>query len=110
MNGRPSPDLVGHKFGMLTVVSRAPNRGTKSAWNCKCSCGQRLEVRADNLRGGYQISCGCTRSGKVRPTHKKKLSVVFRDPRDVDQSYRKPQYSEAAALDLAAALGPVGRK
>lgn len=33
-------DLVGQKFGKLTVVSKVENRGEKVQWLCKCDCGK----------------------------------------------------------------------
>ena len=52
-------DLTGQEFGRLTVVSRAPNKGTKAAWNCVCSCGTAKIVRGRDLRNGHTQSCGC---------------------------------------------------
>ena len=58
-------DLLGQCFGRLTVISRSENRsmgkhrGTAVAWNCRCSCGQYVAVRAGKLRSGHTKSCGC---------------------------------------------------
>ena len=57
-------DLIGQKFGHLTVVNRAgsDNRG-EATWECKCDCGnpQHLIVLGSNLRNGHTQSCGCER-------------------------------------------------
>lgn len=48
-------DLVGKKFGRLTVVAKA----TKSRyWVCKCDCGNENEVRANHLTMGKTVTCG----------------------------------------------------
>lgn len=49
-------DLSGKVFECLTVVSRAPNDGRYSAWNCVCVCGRKLNIR------GVSLSCGNTKS------------------------------------------------
>lgn len=57
-------DLVGKVFGRLVVVSRSdshitPNGTLKPYWECKCSCGAAVRVRAETLRNGDTRSCGC---------------------------------------------------
>ena len=57
----PLRDLTGQKFGHLTVIKRALNKGKQVAWECKCDCGKIVEVRGNNLtRENYRTtSCGC---------------------------------------------------
>lgn len=68
-------DLTGQKFGRLTVIDRAPNRGNRGqriAWNCVCDCGKAVEVLAYGLRKGKTCSCGCLqreRTGNANRTH-----------------------------------------
>ena len=62
-------DLVGQKFGRLKVISRAPDHVTPSGsrsvvWWCKCDCGKETAVRANELRNGSVLSCGCYRKEK----------------------------------------------
>lgn len=53
-------NLVGQKFGELTVIERAPNRRIdETYWKCLCSCGSVTEVRASDLTGNRVMSCGC---------------------------------------------------
>lgn len=51
-------DLTGQRFGRLTVVERAPNRG-RTYWTCRCECGADVEASAGNLRSDRTQSCGC---------------------------------------------------
>jgi hypothetical protein len=48
---------------MLTTEERAPDqRGgdrPRTAWWCRCDCGERVSVAADNLRRDNTRSCGC---------------------------------------------------
>ena len=52
-------DMTGRRFGMLTVISRADNRGTSVMWNCLCDCGNTSIANGNNLRRGATRSCGC---------------------------------------------------
>jgi hypothetical protein len=56
-------NLIGRVFHRLTVVSRAPNRGTgtktKAQWHCKCACGKLATLAGYSLKSGNTKSCGC---------------------------------------------------
>lgn len=54
-------DLIGQKFGRLTVISRAEPLGVneRSAWNCLCECGNKKAVLQSHLKSGHTRSCGC---------------------------------------------------
>lgn len=73
MRGFRSEDLVGQRFGMLTVLSRAPrltgNRGAR--WVCLCDCGGQAVSRSDGLRSGGTKSCGCLSAKTAKAVHTK---------------------------------------
>jgi hypothetical protein len=59
-------DLVGMKFGRLTVINQAddyisPKGKHRDRWKCKCSCEQGNEIIAmgSSLKRGKTKSCGC---------------------------------------------------
>lgn len=52
-------DLVGKKYGRLTVLSKAGHTGKAVTWNCICECGNTLTVIGRDLRNGNTMSCGC---------------------------------------------------
>lgn len=55
-------DMVGHKFGKLTIISRAAStRDGKATWNCICDCGNSYIGVGKSLRTGNTSSCGCLR-------------------------------------------------
>ncbi len=65
LNAKPRNNLVGKKFGWLTVDSYAGN----SHWLCTCDCGGKNTVRSDSLKKGQVRSCGCLRDAiKSRET------------------------------------------
>lgn len=54
-------DLIGQKFGKLTVIKIGENRGksTSEFWLCKCDCGNENTVSSQHLRENQVKSCGC---------------------------------------------------
>ena len=66
----------GDKYNRLTVIKElAPiprkGRGTYRIFECKCDCGNIVNVRLDHLRDGHTSSCGCYNKEKVQETHTK---------------------------------------
>lgn len=55
-------DLVGKKFGFLTVKNPAPNRGVRRCWECECKCGRVTVVSTAALIRGQSRSCGVPRA------------------------------------------------
>ena len=53
-------DLLGKRFGRLSVVKRAANskRG-QAMWACRCACGKEVIVIGTDLRRLHTTSCGC---------------------------------------------------
>ena len=58
-HSRKKLDLTGQRFGKLTVISPAENVGSRTAWLCRCDCGNETVVTTARLRGGHRTSCGC---------------------------------------------------
>jgi hypothetical protein len=52
-------DITNQVFNNLTAISRAPNKGRRTMWNCLCHCGNTTIVEAGNLKSGHIKSCGC---------------------------------------------------
>ena len=57
-------NLIGQKYGRLTVISEAEPHITASGtrqtqWNCVCECGNKVIIKTANLRSGNTQSCGC---------------------------------------------------
>lgn len=78
-------DMTGLKFGRLTVIGPAKNRGTRAYWVCKCECGRTKEIRGWSLRNGNVQSCGCEkglRHGACTGGRPKRIYNIWRDMRD----------------------------
>jgi len=53
-------NLIGQKFGKLTVIKRVENYKWGSAqWLCNCDCGNEFIVNSGSLKYGTTKSCGC---------------------------------------------------
>ena len=64
-----SPNLTGRKFGNLIALCRYESGlNGKSAWICKCDCGNKKVVRTTDLLSGKTKSCGCMRSASAKNT------------------------------------------
>ena len=60
-------DMIGEKFGNLTVIERAETHITaggqkKIMWLCKCDCGNITIAQGGNLRSGNTTNCGCEKT------------------------------------------------
>jgi hypothetical protein len=62
-NYESATDLVGEKFGRLTVISLIRRRNSRDVseryWYCKCDCGNYTTVIDRSLKHGQTKSCGC---------------------------------------------------
>lgn len=53
-------ELVGEKFGRLTVVKRGKNnKYGQTRWHCVCECGNEKIITGNSLISGNTQSCGC---------------------------------------------------
>ena len=53
-------DLVGKRFGQLTVIKRSQKRDAVNSsykWVCLCDCGNYILCRTDNLNSGHTKRC-----------------------------------------------------
>jgi hypothetical protein len=68
-------DLTDQEFGRLTAMSYAGMSGNdnnkRAAWNCRCTCGNRIVVPGSSLTSGHTQSCGCLRIEKLLKIHTK---------------------------------------
>ena len=55
-------ELTGQKYGNLTVLAPAENLNGRTAWLCRCDCGQETVVKTQHLRNRCKVSCGCDSS------------------------------------------------
>ena len=62
-------DILGQKFGRLTVISFSHSQkfkaGTSAVWRCLCQCGKTVLIRGAHLRSGNTSSCKCANREKI---------------------------------------------
>ena len=79
-------NLLGEKFGRLTVVEKTSRRGSSGAvfWKCFCECGSTKDVSSSCLRTGQTKSCGClfldvaAEKGKAKRIHGMTQTSTYR--------------------------------
>ena len=60
-------NIVGQKFGRLTVIKHVgSNKHKKALFLCKCECGNKCVVVGSNLRSKSSQSCGCLHDEKAK--------------------------------------------
>lgn len=53
-------NMIGKKFGRLTVLYEQPERIRKRIfYHCQCECGKECDADGVELRNGHKNSCGC---------------------------------------------------
>lgn len=53
-------DLIGKRFGKLTVAEKLPQKEDRYyTWRCRCDCGGEIIVNTKRLTRGTVTSCGC---------------------------------------------------
>lgn len=67
---RRKVDLAGRRFGYLTAVQATQRRVHGCVvWQCRCDCGESIDVSSERLTGGLKISCGCISRKEYEQLH-----------------------------------------
>lgn len=100
-------DLTGKKFGHLTVLFRAKNKGTATMWHCKCDCGNEVDVSGGHLKDGHTASCGCLKDykGVNNPNYKhgmshKRLHTIWGNMKQRCYNPSNPKYPSYGARGI----------
>jgi hypothetical protein len=73
-------NLIGKKFGKLTVIENLPSVNESRMWKCLCECGNSKVTRTKLLINGDTVTCGCgakTRALKHGLAGTKQYNVWF---------------------------------
>lgn len=63
MSQKTKINMIGQRFGHLTVIAQAENNKDRHAqWLCQCDCGNQKIILGKSLRNGSTQSCGCLKS------------------------------------------------
>ena len=73
-------DLIGKKFGRLTVIEKAyvkeigKTKKKQQYWKCQCDCGNIVYVSTGHLKSGHTKSCGCYMKERIKESLFKDLT------------------------------------
>ncbi len=91
-----SLNIIGHKYGRLTVLERLgrlENKGPYIWWKCKCDCGNEINANTGGLRFGNPRSCGCLKieaaKGMCGPKHPNWNPDKNNEDREYEKKYRR---------------------
>lgn len=64
LRDKETKNLVGKKFGKLSVIELLPdsNKFKRRQYKCKCDCGNEIIVPSSSLTTNHTLSCGCLNS------------------------------------------------
>lgn len=89
---REWPNLIGEKFGMLTVIGQAETTGAgHRRWLCRCDCGTEKVILGTNLKRGTTVSCGCKHRNDLTGQKIGKLTVLGRSDQYGPRGKRRAQ-------------------
>lgn len=75
---RKKVNLLGKIFGHVIVIGEQPNDGEWVQWLCKCVCGKEIVKRAQDLKRGRSLSCGCSHGNRKYSRVKSSAADIFR--------------------------------
>lgn len=77
----PRRQMIGQKFGRLTVIELAGRRERRLLYRCVCDCGTETVKLAGSLQNGETRSCGCLSSETqiaTKTTHGHSKTATYR--------------------------------
>ena len=77
MNDKKREEIIGKRFGKLTVISFYEVKNLSSYFLCKCDCGNDTIVSMDKLKSGNTRSCGCLQREVVISKNNKKREEMI---------------------------------
>ena len=83
-------NLVGQKYGRLTVLQEGPRKNKARTWICQCQCGNIKNVRMSDLRSGKILSCGCLgKENRLKAVQEKNLQKIDNPSYKIDMVGKK---------------------
>ncbi len=94
-------ELIGQRFGMVTVLFFNGSENNNRIWKCICDCGNVVKKTTKQLHGGKSDSCGCLQKNILsqrnknnalhglsrHPIYKVWSSMMHRCYSEIDKSY-----------------------
>lgn len=79
---------MGQHYGRLTVIASADNIGKRTAWLCRCECGNQIIVKTDLLRSKTTKSCGCLNMDVLKTRNANNtFGRIYNDPKEASAKH-----------------------
>lgn len=88
-------NMIGKKFGKLTVIEEQEERNKRKEiiYKCECECGNIVYVRGISLRNGSTKSCGCLK-GEKHGKYKHRLYSIWKNMKNRCYNEKYYQYKD----------------
>ena len=89
-------DIIGKKFGKLTVLDIHSERGNRGQirYECKCDCGNSHITSGESIRSWKSKSCGCNRKNPPNKENNIKINFSHHLKFSIWHSLNSQAYSE----------------
>jgi hypothetical protein len=87
-------DISNNRYGKLVAIERSKNISGKTAWKCKCDCGNITYVSTSNLTCNRIKSCGCLKLEKLlerSTTHNQRHTHLYDVWKSIRQRCNNPK-------------------
>lgn len=98
-------DMIGKKYGRLTVLEEAGKGSHGYSYLCQCECGNKKVIQGRVIRVGLVVSCGCFRSEYVARKNFKhgqsatsKYRVAQARQAEMRRELRMPKWADKEAI------------
>ena len=109
--GNNSKELLGVRFGRLTIIDfvHAPPSSRGWWWVCQCDCGNVKQIRPTDIRNGKVRSCGCLlRETSIKKATKfehrvkehKRLYSIYNGIKKRCYNVNEPRYKDYGARGI----------
>lgn len=90
-------NLKGKRFGKLLVLRETDNRADRGSivWQCKCDCGNIVEISSKRLVNVLAISCGCYQKERQKYSMKELHNRQFKENTNIDLISKKQANSNS---------------
>lgn len=88
-------DLIGKRFGKLTVIKDVGRKHGGVLWLCQCDCGNTKEVMSQSLLNGATTSCGC-HNREIITKHNKSRTRLYHTYQCIKDRCTNPNAQEYA--------------
>ncbi|HHX59446.1 MAG TPA: hypothetical protein GX707_01720 [Epulopiscium sp.] len=98
-------EIIGCKFGKLTVLNISKTRGNSGQikYDCICDCGNTHTVSGESIRSGKSKSCGCLRKAYVPKTfnkNRKQQILIQLYKSTIEKRSKKKGWIDCIGLEL----------